>query len=282
MSVKTIKWAVLALCVSTAPALAAGKAKAVTDTDMVVATVNGDKIMLSEIETIQQSNPQLGALPLESIYEPLLDNVIDLTVVSNAAKSAKVQNDPEFKKMMKDVEKQMLARFYLEKKAKDGQTKEKLMAMYEQFKKDNPPQDEMQAFHILLKTEKEANDVIKQLNKGADFAELANKVSENKGLEGGDLGYFSRDLMVPQFSDAAFSMKEGEISKKPVKTKFGYHVIKAGPHRLAEVPSFEEVEKELTQAQAGQTVEQTMKDLRAKAKINKTPVKFDASGKVIK
>lgn len=282
MSVKTIKWAVLALCVSTAPALAAGKAKTVTDTDMVVATVNGDKIMLSEIETIQQSNPQLGALPLESIYEPLLDNVIDLTVVSNAAKSAKVQNDPDFKKMMKDVEKQMLARFYLEKKAKDGQTKEKLTAMYEQFKKDNPPQDEMQASHILLKTEKEANDVIKQLNKGADFAELANKVSENKGLEGGDLGYFTRDLMVQEFSEAAFRMKEGEISKKPVKTKFGYHVIKAGPHRLSEVPSFEEVEKELTQAQAAQTVEQTMKDLRAKAKITKTPVKFDAAGKIAK
>jgi len=154
------------------------------------------------------------------------------------------------------------------------------MALYEQFKKDNPPQEEMSAAHILLKTEKEAQDVIKQLEKGADFGELANKVSENKGLEDGDLGYFSRELMVPEFSEAAFAMKEGEISKKPVKTKFGYHVIKAGPRRLAETPKFEDMEKELMQTQAAQTIEQTMKDLRKKAKIVKTPVKFDANGKV--
>ncbi|MBR1946344.1 MAG: peptidylprolyl isomerase, partial [Alphaproteobacteria bacterium] len=137
------------------------------------------------------------------------------------------------------------------------------------------------AAHILLKTEKVAKDVIKQLEKGADFAELANKLSENKGLEDGDLGYFSRELMVPEFSEAAFAMKEGEISKTPVKTKFGYHVIKAGPRRLSEAPKFEDVEKELMQAQAAQTVEKTMKELRKKAKIVKTPVKFDSNGKVV-
>lgn len=182
--------------------------------------------------------------------------------------------------MAKDFEKQLLARYYLEQQAKKNQTKEKLEVLYEQFKKDNPPQEEMSAAHILLKTEKEAQDVIQQLQKGADFAELANKVSENKGLEGGDLGYFSRELMVPEFSEAAFAMKEGEISKKPVKTKFGYHVIKAGPRRLSETPKFEDVEQELMQMQAAQSVEETMQKLRKKAKIVKTPVKFGADGKV--
>ena len=131
-----------------------------------------------------------------------------------------------------------------------------------------------------MKTEKEAQDVIKQLEKGADFGELADKVSENKGLEGGDLGYFSRELMVPEFSEAAFAMKEGEISKKPVKTKFGYHVIKAGPRRLAEPPKFEDVENELKQLQAAQSIEETMQSLRGKANIVKTPVEFDADGNV--
>ena len=182
--------------------------------------------------------------------------------------------------MKNDFEKQLLARYYLEEKAKKDQTKEKLEALYEQFKKDNPPQEEMSAAHILLKTEKEAKEVIKKLEKGADFAELANKVSENKGLTDGDLGYFSRDLMVPEFSEAAFAMKEGEISKKPVKTKFGYHIIKAGPRRLSETPKFEVVEKELMQLQASKSVETTMEALREKAKIVKTPVKFDANGKV--
>ena len=279
MSMKVITGALVALCLAMPAQAAKTKAKA-AQTDLVIATVDGNNITLSEIENVRASNPQLSALPLESVYEPLLDNIIDLNVVAAAAKAEKVQNTPEFKKMAKDFEKQLLARYYLEQQAKKNQTKEKLEVLYEQFKKDNPPQEEMSAAHILLKTEKEAQDVIQQLQKGADFAELANKVSENKGLEGGDLGYFSRELMVPEFSEAAFAMKEGEISKKPVKTKFGYHVIKAGPRRLSETPKFEDVEQELIQMQAAQSVEETMQKLRKKAKIVKTPVKFGADGKV--
>lgn len=279
MSMKVITGALVTLCLAMPAQAAKTKAKA-AQTDLVIATVDGNNITLSEIENVRASNPQLSALPLESVYEPLLDNIIDLNVVAAAAKAEKVQNTPEFKKMAKDFEKQLLARYYLEQQAKKKQTKEKLEVLYEQFKKDNPPQEEMSAAHILLKTEKEAQDVIQQLQKGADFAELANKVSENKGLEGGDLGYFSRELMVPEFSEAAFAMKEGEISKKPVKTKFGYHVIKAGPRRLSETPKFEDVEQELMQMQAAQSVEETMQKLRKKAKIVKTPVKFGADGKV--
>ena len=279
MSMKVITGALVALCIAMPAQAAKTKAKA-AQTDLVVATVDGNNITLSEIESVRASNPQLSALPLESVYEPLLDNIIDLNVVAAAATAEKVQNTPEFKKMTKEFEKQLLARYYLEQQAKKNQTKEKLEALYDQFKKDNPPQEEMSDAHILLKTEKEAQDVIQQLQKGADFAELANKVSENKGLEGGDLGYFSRELMVPEFSEAAFAMKEGEISKKPVKTKFGYHVIKAGPRRLSETPKFEDVEQELMQMQAAQSVEETMQKLRKKAKIVKTPVKFGADGKV--
>ena len=279
MSMKVITGALVALCIAMPAQAAKTKAKA-AQTDLVVATVDGNNITLSEIESVRASNPKLSALPLESVYEPLLDNIIDLNVVAAAATAEKVQNTPEFKKMTKEFEKQLLARYYLEQQAKKNQTKEKLEALYDQFKKDNPPQEEMSAAHILLKTEKEAQDVIQQLQKGADFAELANKVSENKGLEGGDLGYFSRELMVPEFSEAAFAMKEGEISKKPVKTKFGYHVIKAGPRRLSETPKFEDVEQELMQMQAAQSVEETMQKLRKKAKIVKTPVKFGADGKV--
>lgn len=279
MSMKVLTGALIALCFAMPAQAAKSKAKN-AQTDLVVATVDGNNITLSEIENVHASHPQLSALPLESVYEPLLDNMIDLNLVSQAAEKEKIQDTPEFKKMMKDFQKQLMARYYLEQKAKKSQTKEKLQALYEQFKKDNPPQEEMSAAHILLKTEKEAKDVIKQLEKGADFAELANKVSENKGLEGGDLGYFTRELMVPEFSEAAFAMKEGEISKQPVKTKLGYHIIKAGPRRLAETPKFEDVEDELMQMQAAQSVEETMQQLRKKAKVVKTPVKFDANGKV--
>lgn len=275
---KTLKLTTMLLLLS-ASANAAGKK---ADADFAVATVNGGKIMLSDVQNVKAANPQIAPLPLNAIYEPLLDNLIDLTVVADAAKKEKLQDSAEFKKMMKDVERQLLARLYLEQQAKKLQTKDKLKEMYEQYKRNNPPQEEMSAAHILLKTEKEAKDVIKQLEKGADFADLANKLSENKGLEGGDLGYFTRELMVPEFSEAVFRMKEGEISKTPVKTQFGYHVIKAGPRRLTEVPSFEEMEKELAQTQASEAVEEVVKGLRKDAKIVKTPVKFDAQGNIVK
>ena len=277
MSMKVVTGALVALCMALPVQAAEVKEN---PADVVVATVNGEKITLQEVEKVHANNAQLSSVPLKNIYEPLLDNMIDLSIVTSEAKAQKIQDTPEFKEMMQEFEDQLLARYYLEQQAKKDQTKEKLQNLYEQFKKDNPPQEEMSAAHILLKTEKEAQDVIKQLEKGADFGELADKVSENKGLEGGDLGYFSRELMVPEFSEAAIAMKEGEISKKPVKTKFGYHVIKAGPRRLAEPPKFEDVENELKQLQAAQSIEETMQSLRGKANIVKTPVEFDADGNV--
>ncbi len=276
---KTLKLTAMLLILS-ASANAAGKK---ADADMVVATVNGVKITLSDMQDVKQmTNPQIAALPMNAVFEPLLDNLINTQVVAQAAKEAKIQDSAESKKMMKSLENQILMQLYLKQQAQKMQTKAKLTEMYEQYKRNNPPQEEMSAAHILLKTEKEARDVIKQLEKGADFADLANKLSENKGLEGGDLGYFTRELMVPEFSEAAFRMKEGEISKTPVKTQFGWHVIKAGPRRLTEVPSFEEMEKELTQMQATEAVEEIVTGLRKKAKIVTTPVRFDAQGNVVK
>lgn len=276
---KTLKLIAMLLILS-ASANAAGKK---ADADMVVATVNGVKITLSDMQDVKQmTNPQIAALPMNAVFEPLLDNLINTQVVAQAAKEAKIQDSAEYKKMMKSLENQILMQLYLKQQAQKMQTKAKLTEMYEQYKRNNPPQEEMSAAHILLKTEKEAKDVIKQLEKGADFADLANKLSENKGLEGGDLGYFTRELMVPEFSEAAFRMKEGEISKTPVKTQFGWHIIKAGPRRLTEVPSFEEMEKELTQMQATEAVEEIVTGLRKKAKIVTTPVRFDAQGNVVK
>ncbi len=276
---KTLKLTAMLLLLSATAHAADKKAAA----DMVVATVNGEKITLSDMEDVKQmTNPQIAALPMNAVFEPLLDNLINTQVVAQAAKEAKIQDSAEYKKTMKSLENQILMQLYLKQQAQKMQTKAKLQEMYEQYKRNNPPQEEMSAAHILLKTEKEARDVIKQLEKGADFADLANKLSENKGLEGGDLGYFTRELMVPEFSEAAFRMKEGEISKTPVKTQFGWHVIKAGPRRLTEVPSFEEMEKELTQMQASEAVEEIVTGLRKKAKIVTTPVQFDAQGNVVK
>lgn len=251
------------------------------ESERVVAVVNGEKITLGTIEKIKKSNPQLSAMPMKAVYPLLIDNLVDMSVIYQAGSAEKIQKTSEFKETMKEMEKNIVARLYLDKKIKEKQTKESLLAAYEQYKKDNPPVEEMSAAHILLKTEKEARDIINKLDKGADFAELANKFSENKGLEGGELGYFSRELMVPEFSEVAFKLKEGEYTKVPVKTQFGWHVIKAGDRRLAEVPSYEEVEKELISSQQSKLMEELVNDLKSKAKITKEKLEFDEQGKLL-
>lgn len=248
--------------------------------DVVVATVDGEKIMLSQLEKVKKNHPQLKAVALREVYKPLLESFINTKLLEKAANNSKIKETNEYKEALNEAVKNLTIKMYLEEQVKKLQTKEKLMAMYDQYKKDNPPKDEMQAAHILVKTEDQAKDLIAKLDKGADFGELADQYSENKGLPGGDLGFFSRELMVPEFSEAAFKLKEGEYSKVPVKTSFGWHIIKAGKHRLAEVPSFEEMENELMSASASQVVEDIVKNLSSKAKIVKNAVEFDKDGNI--
>jgi len=151
-----------------------------------------------------------------------------------------------------------------------------LKKKYDAFIKENPPQEEVRARHILLKTEKEANDALAELKKGADFAAVAkSKSTDGSARDGGDLGYFSRGDMVAEFSDAAFAMKPGEVSKAPVKSQFGWHLIKVEDRRLSTAPSFEETKDQLrtevSQEMAGELVE----ELRGKAKVER----FDLDGK---
>lgn len=276
---KTLALTLLVLAAAS-PAFAADK-KAPDEKDIVVATANGEKIMLSEVKDMHAAAGQLSQLPLNNIYEPLLDNIISMHIAADAGRKEKLQKTPEFKRIMKNAEMQALANLYMTRHIKSEVTKEKLEDLYKKFVKDNPPQEEMKAAHILVKTEAEAEAIIKQLEKGEDFGALADEKSENKGLEGGDLGYFTRDLMVPEFSEAAFRLKEGEFSKKPVKTKFGWHIIKAGPRRLTEVPTFESMENELTTDLSTKTARKLMNDLTAKAKIVKTEVEIGKDGEVV-
>ena len=156
----------------------------------------------------------------------------------------------------------------------------------------------MRARHILItvkpdastddkvKAEAEAQDIIKQLKDGADFAKLASEKSKDSGSakQGGDLGYFTRSAMVKPFADAAFDMKVGELSDKPVKTDFGYHIIKAEDRRKSSPPPMAEVKDQLKNQLGQELVAQLLKDLEAKAKIEKfnfdgTPMKAAESSK---
>ncbi|MGO7427086.1 peptidylprolyl isomerase, partial [Rhizobium ruizarguesonis] len=154
----------------------------------------------------------------------------------------------EFKKRMQYLTDRELHNAYFKKHVVDIVTPDEVKARYDKEVAALPKQEEVHARHILVKTEDEAKDIIKQLDAGKDFAELAKEKSTDPNKsEGGDLGYFSRGRMVKEFEDAAFALEKGTYSKTPVKTDFGFHVIKVEDKRDAPPPPFDQVQDQVRQ-----------------------------------
>jgi peptidyl-prolyl cis-trans isomerase C len=250
----------------------AQKPPAAAAKDPVVATVNGVPIHLSELEVAQQAlPPQYRNVPLQSVYPALLDRIIDSKLVVADGKKNKVEADPAFKKRMAFVEDQVVQDYWLQKEIAKRITNEQMQARYQEKLKSMPAEEEVHARHILVATEQEAKDLLAELKKGTAFDKLAREKSTDKasGAEGGDLGWFKRTDMVKEFSDAAFNLKKGELSEAPVKTQFGFHVIKVEDRRKAPPPSFEEMSDHIRDELARETVSHFLDQLRGSAKIEK-------------
>lgn len=240
--------------------------------DPVVATVNGIPVRLSELEVAQQSLPQqYRNMPLQAVFPALLDRIIDSKLVVQEGKKTKVNEDPAFKKRMAFVEDQVLQDFWIQREIARQVTAEKLQKRYEERLKSMPSEEEVHARHILVSTEDEAKALIAEIKKGAAFDKLAKEKSTDKasGAEGGDLGWFKKSDMVKEFADAAFALKKGELSDTPVKTQFGYHVIKLEDRRKAPPPAFEELADQLREEMAREVVTAQLDQLRSGAKIEK-------------
>jgi len=235
----------------------------------VVARVDGTELHLSDVEAAQQSlPPQVQKMPLAQIYPMLLDRLVDGMLITEAGRKAHLDQDPEVQQRLKRYEDRLIQEAYLNKAIKDAETEDRLKARYDTFAKDKAGREEVHARHILVKTEAEAKSVIGELEKGADFAELAKKYSTDPGgSSGGDLGYFGHDDMVKEFADAAFALPAGQYTKTPVKTQFGWHVILVEDHRVSTPPSFDEARQEVTQLVAHDAVDTKLKELRAAAKV---------------
>ncbi|MBV9375931.1 MAG: peptidylprolyl isomerase [Alphaproteobacteria bacterium] len=235
----------------------------------VVARVDGTELHLSDVEAAQQSlPPQVQKMPLAQIYPMLLDRLVDGLLITEAGRKAHLDQDPEVQQRLKRYEDRLIQEAYLNKAIKDAETEDRLKARYDTFAKDKAGREEVHARHILVKTEAEAKSVIGELEKGADFAELAKKYSTDPGgSSGGDLGYFGHDDMVKEFADAAFALPAGQYTKTPVKTQFGWHVILVEDHRVSTPPSFDEARQEVTQLVAHDAVDTKLKELRAAAKV---------------
>ena len=235
----------------------------------VVARVDGTELHLADVEAAQQNlPPQAQKLPLEQIYPMLLDRLVDGALITKAGRKEHLEQDSELQVRLKRYEDRLIQEAYLNQAIKAAETEGQLKARYQSFAKDKAGQEEVHAQHILVKTEDEAKSVIAELDKGADFGELAKKYSTDPSARsGGDLGYFGHDDMVPAFADTAFALAKGQYSKTPVKTEFGWHVIKVEDRRAGKPPSFEEAREQLSRDLAHEIIDAKLQELRSAAKI---------------
>jgi peptidyl-prolyl cis-trans isomerase C len=236
--------------------------------DPVVAKIGSSEIHKSDLLAAQKQLPQqYQQVPLEAIYPQLLDQVVNNKLLIDAAKDAKLDNDPEVKDKLAKLQERVVEEVYIDRLLAKATSDDALKARYQKSIKDAPAQDEVHGRQILLKDEAEAKAVIAQLDKGGDFAKIANEKNPSKDANGGDLGYFTKDAMPPEFGDAAFALKKGQYTKTPVKTQFGWHVIKVEDRRPAAPPSFEDSKEKLTAAAEHDTIDGKVAELRGKSKV---------------
>ena len=235
----------------------------------VLATVNGENITEADVATLYSSLPQqYRQAPMAMIKEQLLQQLISMEVISQAAEKDNLHDSSEYKDRLDAVRTQLMQEFYIKSKIDELVTDELLQEEYEKSIAGFTPEEQLHARHILLKTEQEANDVIKLLDDGGDFAELAKEYSTGpSGPNGGDLGYFAKGSMVPEFADAAFNLENGEYTKAPVESQFGFHVIKAEDRRNTEPPTFEEKKPELRSKVSNSVIDELIEELKADASI---------------
>lgn len=246
------------------------------DNSPVVAKVGNEVITLSDMEARKNAIPQLRDVELNDVYDKLLDSFINRKVILDAAKKSNIQDEKDVKRALKEAEENILVQAYLARKIEEKRTNQALQAIYQEALKDFKPQDEIHARHILVATEKEAKDIIIKLKAGADFAKLADQYSLDRGpngTNGGDLGYFTKEMMIPDFGNPAFDMKVGEYSKKPVKTPFGYHIIKVEDRRKAAPPSFEASIEALKVRFNEKELPNVIEEIRKNAKVERFDVK---------
>ncbi|MQW87487.1 peptidylprolyl isomerase [Sinorhizobium saheli] len=230
-------------------AIAAGGIARAEGTDPVIAKVGDQEIHQSELDlAISSLDPQLQRMPDEQKRAAALSAVIDVKLLVKDAEKEGLQDDATFKQRVAFLTERELHNAFFKKHVVDAVTQEEVKARYDKEVAAIPPQEEVKARHILVKTEDEAKAVIKELDAGKSFVELAKAKSTDPNKDdGGDLGYFTKGRMVPEFEEAAFALEKGAYTKTPVKTQFGFHVILVEDKRPQAPPALEQVEPQVRQ-----------------------------------
>lgn len=240
--------------------------------DKVVAKVNGEAITEKDVEiALPDVLAEYPNLDSKQQKEITLDFLIEMKAAAQKAKAEKIDNSDEFKRRLSYVRERVLMQELLAKVAKEGVNDAKIKAFYDEQVKAIKPVEEVRARHILVEGEEDAKKIMARVKGGEDFGKIAKETSKDpgSGAEGGDLGYFTKDRMVPEFAEAAFAAKVGDVAG-PVKSQFGWHVIKVEDRRTKPVPALEQVKDRIAQGLAGKAQGEYVKTLREAAKVEKT------------
>ncbi len=240
------------------------------DSDPVLARANGVDIRQSDLalaeEDIGSAMPQMGA---DQKRNYLITYLADVIILAQAADQHQLANRGDVKQRIEFERHKALMEALLQDAGKAAMTDDALHKVYDEAIKQTPNEEEVHARHILVATEGEAKDIQAQLKNGADFAKLAKEKSKDPGAaEGGDLGYFTKEQMVPEFADVAFKLDKGQISD-PVKTQFGWHIIQVLDKRTKPTPSYDQVKTQLENYVARRAQADLVDNLRKSATIER-------------
>lgn len=263
-----------------APAPAAPAPAAAEDANPVLARVNGQDIRLDEvIATAAEAMPaELRSVPpalLRSmlppqVFEQLLDRAITDRAMLAAARAAGLDQDPEIRRRVRLAEENEMRDVLLRREVLPRVTDEALRARYERDAAGRTAEEEVRARHILVPNEADARAILTEIQRGGNFEEVARRRSTDPAARnGGDLGFFRRGDMVPEFATAAFALRPGQVAPAPVRTQFGWHVIKVEERRSSTGPSFEDSRDTLRQAMIEEEVQAAVQRIRAQVTIER-------------
>lgn len=247
--------------------------------DPVVAKVDGVEVRESDLALAEEDlgnniPPQVRG---DARRDFIVSYYTDIMLVAKAADAMKAADSKEFQARLKFLRNKMLMESYLQSEGKKAVTEKAMREVYDHALKQMSGEEEVRARHILVATEDEAKKILADLKKGGNFEAIAKEKSNDPGAaaQGGDLGYFTKDQMVPEFAEVAFKLQKGQLSD-PVKSQFGWHIIRVEDKRSKEPPKYEEVKDQVETFVQRKAQAELVTKLRDSAKIERMDKPADA------
>jgi len=237
--------------------------------DIVVAKLDGKPIHKSDVAlAIKDLGANVPPENVDQILPAFIDQYINLALINKAADKANIDKQDDVKVQLANSRDQIIRAAYLRTLFDGKISEDTLKAAYKAKYEDQPQAEEIHARHILVDDEAKARELIAELRRGANFEELAKANSKDPSAQrGGDLGYFVQSEMVPEFGTAVFAMQPGQMTQDPIKTQFGWHIVKVEDRRQRVKPSYEEAKPNLEQEARQVILDAKLQELRQQAKV---------------